>query len=180
MKARLDADPDVTYYAVTKTGELKTNNTNAGPNAVTWGVFPGKEIIQPTIVELVSFLAWKDEAFELGQQWAELYSESKPEASQYLKEVMQTWFLVNIVNNDFRKSNLDLGEQHEEESALFKFFKSEPLVVGLERKSEGGGGGGGGVGGSGGSSKEMVNGVKKIQSDGFTSSTTNGIASTTT
>jgi len=26
---------------------------------VTWGVFPGKEIIQPTIVEAVSFMAWK-------------------------------------------------------------------------------------------------------------------------
>jgi hypothetical protein len=26
---------------------------------VTWGVFPGKEIIQPTIVEAISFMAWK-------------------------------------------------------------------------------------------------------------------------
>ena len=28
-------------------------------NTVTWGVFPGKEIVQPTIIEEVSFLAWK-------------------------------------------------------------------------------------------------------------------------
>lgn len=28
-------------------------------NAVTWGVFPGKEIVQPTIIELVSFEAWR-------------------------------------------------------------------------------------------------------------------------
>jgi methylenetetrahydrofolate reductase (NADPH) len=30
-------------------------------NAVTWGVFAGREIIQPTIVEGESFMAWKVE-----------------------------------------------------------------------------------------------------------------------
>lgn len=30
-----------------------------GKNAVTWGVFPGKEIVQTTIIERESFLAWK-------------------------------------------------------------------------------------------------------------------------
>ena len=29
------------------------------PIAVTWGVFPGKEIIQPTVVDPVSFHVWK-------------------------------------------------------------------------------------------------------------------------
>ena len=29
------------------------------PNAVTWGVFPGKEIVQPTVVDPISFLSWK-------------------------------------------------------------------------------------------------------------------------
>jgi hypothetical protein len=28
-------------------------------NTVTWGIFPGKEIVQPTIIEEVSFCAWK-------------------------------------------------------------------------------------------------------------------------
>lgn len=56
----LDQDPEVIYYAISDTGtELKTNNANEAPNAVTWGVFPGKEIVQPTIVEAVSFMAWK-------------------------------------------------------------------------------------------------------------------------
>ena len=31
----------------------------ASPVAVTWGVFPGKEIIQPTVVDPVSFQIWK-------------------------------------------------------------------------------------------------------------------------
>lgn len=29
------------------------------PNAVTWGIFPGREIVQPTVVDPVSFLYWK-------------------------------------------------------------------------------------------------------------------------
>jgi hypothetical protein len=28
-------------------------------NAVTWAVFPGQEIVQSTIIEEISFLAWK-------------------------------------------------------------------------------------------------------------------------
>jgi hypothetical protein len=34
-----------------------------GVQAVTWGVFPGKEIAQPTVVDPEAFLAWKTEAF---------------------------------------------------------------------------------------------------------------------
>ena len=36
--------------------------SNVGPtdvNAVTWGVFPAKEIIQPTVVDPQSFAVWK-------------------------------------------------------------------------------------------------------------------------
>ena len=30
-----------------------------GRNAVTWGVFPGQEVVQSTIIERESFLSWK-------------------------------------------------------------------------------------------------------------------------
>ncbi len=57
----------------------KFNYTNAhrgAPIAVTWGVFPGREIIQPTVVDPESFLVWKDEAFALWrEQWGKLYPE---------------------------------------------------------------------------------------------------------
>lgn len=55
----IEADPGITYYVINKRGDLRTNTTSEGPNAVTWGVFPGKEVIQPTIVEAISFMAWK-------------------------------------------------------------------------------------------------------------------------
>ena len=36
-----------------------TNCDELQPIAVTWGVFPGKEIIQPTVVDPIAFKSWK-------------------------------------------------------------------------------------------------------------------------
>lgn len=99
---RMDADPDITYYAVNNSGDLKSNApTDGGPNAVTWGVFPGKEIVQPTIVETVSFLAWRDEFYHLGLEWSKCYDEDS-ESRALITEITKSWYLVNIVHNDFR------------------------------------------------------------------------------
>jgi methylenetetrahydrofolate reductase (NADPH) len=92
---RIEKDPDLTYYAVNKAGNLMTNSLGDGPNAVTWGVFPGKEIVQPTIVETISFLAWKDEAFRLGEDWANCHDASSP-SRILIESIMESWYLVNI------------------------------------------------------------------------------------
>jgi len=102
--ARIELDPDLTYYAVNRAGELKTNAPSDGPNAVTWGVFPGKEIVQPTIVETISFLAWKDEAFRLGTDWAHCHSALSP-SRELIENMMDSWYLVNIVHNDFHQTH---------------------------------------------------------------------------
>ena len=68
----IDKDPNITFHAVNRHGDLRTNTYSDGPNAVTWGVFPGKEIIQPTIVETVSFLAWKVSLF-LPSLWSDRF-----------------------------------------------------------------------------------------------------------
>ncbi|KAG0379864.1 hypothetical protein BGX24_011285 [Mortierella sp. AD032] len=109
-----------------------TNNDNGSkddddeelPNTVTWGVFPGQEIVQPTIVERSSFLAWKDEAFALWEQWARCFGEKSNEEDEgeeesvktrklLGEEIGQTWFLMNVVNNDYHESQgvFDLFEE---------------------------------------------------------------------
>jgi methylenetetrahydrofolate reductase (NADPH) len=92
---RIHEHPDMSYYAVTKTGGVKSNAPSEGPNAVTWGVFPGKEIVQPTIVESISFLAWKDEAFRLGVDWAHCHDAGSPSRA-LLDKIMNEWYLINI------------------------------------------------------------------------------------
>ncbi|PWY71990.1 methylenetetrahydrofolate reductase 2 [Aspergillus eucalypticola CBS 122712] len=108
--ARIEKNGDLTYHAVSKTGELRTN-TRDSPNALTWGIFAGREIVQPTIVETVSFLAWKDEAYRLGDDWAKCHDASSP-SRKLIQGVMDNWHLVNIVNNDFHNT-----------SNLFDLFK---------------------------------------------------------
>ncbi|PYH95994.1 methylenetetrahydrofolate reduct [Aspergillus ellipticus CBS 707.79] len=108
--ARIEKNGDLTYHAVSKHGELRTN-TRDSPNALTWGIFAGREIVQPTIVETVSFLAWKDEAYRLGDDWAKCHDASSP-SRKLIQGVMDSWYLVNIVNNDFHNS-----------SNLFELFK---------------------------------------------------------
>lgn len=119
LTARVESDPMMTFYAVNKKGSLRSN-ASENPNAITWGAFPGKEIVQPTIVERISFLAWKDEAFRLGSDWARCYDVGS-ESRHLIDGVMENWYLVNIgklpvckackhvltatVDNDFRRSD---------------------------------------------------------------------------
>jgi methylenetetrahydrofolate reductase (NADPH) len=86
-------------------GNLRSNSPSDSPNAVTWGVFPGKEIIQPTIVDANSFLAWKDEAFELWNQWSKRYP-GDADATDFLRSCVDGMCLVNIVDNDFVAGNV--------------------------------------------------------------------------
>ena len=46
-------------FVVCGKGDLRTSVQAAERNAVTWGVFPGQEIVQSTIIEQESFLTWK-------------------------------------------------------------------------------------------------------------------------
>lgn len=103
--ARIDKEPDITFYAVNQGGDLRTNAPGHGPNAVTWGVFPGKEIVQPTIVETVSFMAWKDEAFRFGFDWAQCHPPKSP-SRELISGIMSNWYLVNIGMQYHSSSNL--------------------------------------------------------------------------
>ncbi|TMW63252.1 hypothetical protein Poli38472_002193 [Pythium oligandrum] len=95
----------IQYYAIDARGN---SYSNAGKSAiaVTWGVFPNKEILQPTIVDSTSFVAWKDEAFSLWLKlWASLYDDDST-ASELLHEIHDSYFLVSIVDNDFVNGNI--------------------------------------------------------------------------
>ena len=55
--------PSITYHAVDARGNAYSNCRTRGVHAVTWGVFPGREIMQPTVVDPDAFIAWKSEAY---------------------------------------------------------------------------------------------------------------------
>lgn len=104
QKAR--ASPSLTYIAVNAKGETQSNIGPTNVNAVTWGVFPAKEVIQPTVVDPVSFMVWKDEAFQAwDQEWASLYTEEDA-SRKILSEIKSSYFLVSIVDNDYINGDL--------------------------------------------------------------------------
>jgi methylenetetrahydrofolate reductase (NADPH) len=100
---------DVEWMAVSKTGDMQTSPHNAGPvTAVTWGVFPGAEIQQPTVVDAASFKAWKDEAFALWDMFHEVNAE-KDDQKRIVNTIADTWYLVNVVDNNFLSGDLFKG-----------------------------------------------------------------------
>jgi len=123
LMEEMDRHPNLSYHAVNVKGQEYTNTRSARVNAVTWGVFPGREIVQPTVVDSVSFGAWKDEAFELWlTQWATAYQEgSLPR--MLIHEIHDTFYLVNIVDENYGGDKTAVAETED--------------AVRLEHKSEG-------------------------------------------
>jgi len=71
-----------------------------GVNAVTWGVFRGKEIVTPTIIEEVSFRAWGEEAYGIWDEWRRVFARGSEE-EEFLKRVKSEVWLVNVVGQKF-------------------------------------------------------------------------------
>lgn len=106
LLAKLEQHPSITYMAVNAEGDVKSNMKQDTVNAVTWGVFPGREIEQPTVVDPVSFLVWKDEAFDLwSSEWGSLYEEGSSSRA-VLAGIAANWWLVSVVDNDHVSGNL--------------------------------------------------------------------------
>ena len=111
---RVDRFPTLTYQAVNVEGTTHSNLRPDAVSAVTWGVFPGEEIIQPTVVDAKTFHVWKDEAFEIWrEEWAALYEEEST-SRRLIEEIHDSYWLLNLVENDYINGDIfaifrDLG-----------------------------------------------------------------------
>ena len=71
-----------------------------GINAVTWGVFRGKEIVTPTIIEEQSFRAWGDEAYGIWEEWRRVFPRGSEE-ERFLESCKRESVLVNVVGQQY-------------------------------------------------------------------------------
>ncbi|KAJ1974106.1 methylenetetrahydrofolate reductase 1 [Dimargaris xerosporica] len=118
LKPRFQRNPWVTFVAGNQSGELESSVTQREKpygnmdsdednmdhelsTAVTWGIFPGREVIQATLVDKVGFLAWKDEAFQVWRDWAQLHPPDSA-TRQFLSDLSERVWLVNVVYNDYK------------------------------------------------------------------------------
>ncbi|ORX74075.1 MTHFR-domain-containing protein [Linderina pennispora] len=86
--------PRVTYYASNMRGDFLTNAYGEAATALTWGVFPGRAVVQPTLIEKISFLAWRAEAFQTWREWMQ--------GCEFLEKVAHECWLVNVVDNEYK------------------------------------------------------------------------------
>lgn len=101
LMERAKSYPSINIQAINVNGESYSTAEDASVTAVTWGVFPGREIIQPTVVDSKSFAIWKDEAFDLWlDEWRSLYDRGS-QSWNLISQMHQNYFLVNVVENDF-------------------------------------------------------------------------------
>jgi len=91
----------VSFLASGLEGDFVTNLNEEDTNAVTWGVFPGHEIVQSTIIERENFLSWKEEAFSIWQEWAQFYPPGSSER-KLLVNVRQDRWLVSVMHHDYK------------------------------------------------------------------------------
>lgn len=101
----LFANRTITYYRGDRTGKIELNlphhkDGGGSKTAVTWGVFPLKEVLQPTVIDYESFKAWNEEAFLLWLEWARCYKKDS-DAYKLLNDIYDSYYLVSLVHHDY-------------------------------------------------------------------------------
>ncbi|SPO48687.1 related to MET12 - methylenetetrahydrofolate reductase [Moesziomyces antarcticus] len=90
-----------TYFAGNTRGDFVSNLAEGEANTVTWAVFPGKEIVQSTIIERDSFEAWREEAFGIWNEWAMLFLKTSA-SRQLIDSITNDRWLMTIVHHDYK------------------------------------------------------------------------------
>lgn len=104
LKSQFD-DKTITYYLGDNKGNVKSNlSDHQGKSAVTWGVFPSKEILQPTLIDFESFKAWNEEAFLLWLEWSRCYKKAT-NTYKFLNFIYENYYLVSLIHHDFTNEN---------------------------------------------------------------------------
>lgn len=93
--------PQVSFYAGNAAGDFVSSEHPGAVHAVTWGSFPGKEIVTATMVEEVSFRAWVEEAFGRWAEWGRVVRSD--ESRKFLRRWRGEGWLVNVIGHGYRK-----------------------------------------------------------------------------
>lgn len=98
--------PNLNYHAVDCTGNTFYSSGHKNVTTLTWGVFPNKGILQPTVFHPDTFLVWSKEAFQLWlTAWAALYDD-ETDSCALMYDIHDTFYLVAIIDNDYFDSEL--------------------------------------------------------------------------
>eukprot|EP01034_Spumella_vulgaris_P022768 gene22768-28930_t len=120
----INSHSNLNYYAIDSNGAEFSSGFKS-VIALTWGCFPNKEILQPTVFDHDSFVVWSKEVFQLWtKSWAALYDD-ETESSALLYDIYETFFLVAIIDNDYIDSD------------LFRYFEEIIIADRLDAANQG-------------------------------------------
>ena len=96
------AQTSLNLYAVNNHSEeiqSGIDSEGGGATALTWGVFPNREIIQPTIFDPDTFLIWAEEVFSLWtSMWLNLY-EFGSESCDLIENTRDDYYVLILVSS---------------------------------------------------------------------------------
>ena len=69
--------------------------------ALTWGVFPNKEILQPTVFDSETFVVWSEEAFGLWTNAWATFTTMKLTPCSLIYDIHDTYYLVAIIDDEY-------------------------------------------------------------------------------
>ena len=82
-------------------GVFESSSPASSVDSVTWGVFPGKEIVTPTIIEEMSFRAWVEEAFNIWKEWERCYPPAS-DSRKLIRSCSEDYWLVNVIEHNYQ------------------------------------------------------------------------------
>ncbi|KAH3674560.1 hypothetical protein WICPIJ_009518 [Wickerhamomyces pijperi] len=101
VQPRLETQAErVSYYVGDSHSQFSSSLDSKSSNAVTWGVFPDREVLQTTIIEEESFKAWCDEAFAIWKEWGKLYP-AQSQSRKLIDGIIEDYVLCTVVWHDF-------------------------------------------------------------------------------
>ena len=122
LVAMVKQHKSMNLYAVNVTGDqIQEGVELGGVTALTWGVFPNREILQPTIFDPSTFIVWSEEAFSLWTfMWMNLYDYDSTSYT-LIETIRDTYYLCAIIDNDYVSSTSTIWdampvELHDESS----------------------------------------------------------------
>ena len=120
--------PSMNLHAVNMAGdEIQEGFEPGGVTALTWGVFPNREILQPTIFDPSAFLVWAEEAFALWtSMWLNLY-DCDSESYELIESIRDTYYLCAVVDNDFMSGRRCDAQRNNTESIWDAMEAALPL-----------------------------------------------------
>lgn len=98
--ASLISSGDITYYLGDSASNIESNlpisEAENTKSAITWGVFPQKEVVSPTSIDYQSFKAWNEEVFVLAREWSRCYPKDS-NSYKLLDSIHNNYCLVSLV-----------------------------------------------------------------------------------